>query len=340
MSSAQFSVFVVENDQNNDTLMTWSFPGVSSALQGIIERRCEDDGASNTFVYFKYKNEWVYVYSVPAKKNVQPDVNRTSIGVISKLFNPEKYQSIGSILSEQYISSGDPTKLLEGYLSITTTNKFSNSAGSFDMTAYNDSNAYAMISKIKDLNSMLNIDIVIVWNAVLLKKRILVIGSDCNQVLSIVRTLPQLAWHRQDWSILRPLIRNEQEHIDDLLSSGVFIAGTTDTSMGDKSELFDVILSLDEGRITITTHAVPTMRMCSIHREVSQLINEESEKSSTNDLDVIREVTTKTNDIIMKLKTLCSENGNTLTEEIINNSISNAAAQQWLIRLATAEGML
>lgn len=340
MASTQFSVCVVESDKNNDTLMTWSFPGVSSVLQSIIEHRSEDDGANNTYIYFKYKNEWVYLYSVPAKKNIQPDVNRTSIGIISKLFNPEKFQSIGSILAEQYVSSGDPTKLLEGYLSITTSNKFSNSAGSFDMASYNDSNAYAIVSKIKELNNMLNIDIVILWNAVLLKKRILVIGSDCSQVLSIVRTLPQLAWHRQDWSILRPLIRNEQEHIDDLVASGVFIAGTTDTSMGDKNELFDVILSLNDSRITITTHAVPTMKMCSVHREVSQLINDESEKSNTNDLDVIRAVTAKTNEIIMKLKTLSSENGNTLTEDIINSSVSNAAAQQWLIRLATAEGML
>jgi actin-like ATPase involved in cell morphogenesis len=32
--------------------------------------------------------------------------------------------------------------------------------------------------------------------------------------------------------------------------------------------------------------------------------------------------------------------GDELTEDIINSSVSNAAAQQWLIRLATAEGML
>lgn len=47
---------------------------------------------------------------------------------------------------------------------------------------------------------------VLIWTAMLLKKRIVVVGETAEHVLNTIRVFPQLAWARQNWSILRPLV--------------------------------------------------------------------------------------------------------------------------------------
>ena len=128
---------------------------------------------------------------------------------------------------------------------------------------------------------MLGMEAVLLWNAVLLKKRILVVSEGSGnqnmmKLLNTVRSLPQLAYHRQDWGILRPLVSSSGEmdslHIDDLASCGVFIAGTVDPTLATShSSLFDVIFSLSDHRVTISDDAKSSMRMGSTHRELAQV---------------------------------------------------------------------
>lgn len=128
---------------------------------------------------------------------------------------------------------------------------------------------------------MLGLEAVVLWNAVLLKKRILVISEgngnqNLTKLLTTVRSLPQLAHHRQDWGILRPLVTLSSEadtvHLEDLSSTGVFIAGTVDPTLATThASLFDVIFSLSDHRITISDDAAATMRMGSTHRELAQV---------------------------------------------------------------------
>lgn len=128
---------------------------------------------------------------------------------------------------------------------------------------------------------MLGLEAVLLWNAVLLKKRILVISEgsgnqNLTKLLTTIRSLPQLAYHRQDWGILRPLVSCSGDadavHLEDLTSSGVFIAGTVDATLATThAALFDVIFSLSDHRITISEDAAASMRMGSTHRELAQV---------------------------------------------------------------------
>ena len=118
----------------------------------------------------------------------------------------------------------------------------------------------------------------------------------------------------------------------------MFIAGTLDSSLANKSELFDVILSLTEKRVTITQHAVGGMKMCSIHRDVLAAIQECVDRDLAS-VDIIRVVENKTSQIIANLKGLTAE-GAALSEQAIVDGVQNAGAQQWLVRLAAAECLI
>jgi len=61
---------------------------------------------------------------------------------------------------------------------------------------------------------------VLIWTAMMLKKRIVVYGDDIVSLLKIIRTIPILVWHRQSWDQLRPFVGFSNLEIDDLKNSG------------------------------------------------------------------------------------------------------------------------
>ncbi|RLN99140.1 hypothetical protein DYB28_010856, partial [Aphanomyces astaci] len=55
--------------------------------------------------------------------------------------------------------------------------------------------------------------------------RVVVTSDNIPDLLQLTRCLPQFAWHRQDWAILRPFTRGTSAEVADLCASGVYIAG-------------------------------------------------------------------------------------------------------------------
>lgn len=59
---------------------------------------------------------------------------------------------------------------------------------------------------ILDLSRILEEELVLVWNAVMMKKRIIVYSEKMGLLLKFIRALPLFAFHRHDWDILRPYV--------------------------------------------------------------------------------------------------------------------------------------
>lgn len=337
MSRAEtLSLALIEHDINDDDLCVWTFPGMSPTLQSVCIKRVSTEGRSAPFIFFKVKNDWIYAFSFPMPKDVVPDVTSASMCISSRTYDPEKYSKLCTMLAEQYRETGDPTKILEGYLSIHSTGKFINKIGTYDSASFKDTDPILAVTCLKDLVAMLGIEFVVLWNAMLLKKRILITSDTPESLFPVLRSLPLLAWHRKDFSVLRPLVRSDPEHLEDLTTSGVFVAGTVDDALASRSDIYDVLLSLSEGRITVTTHAVAEMKLCQIHKELAGICQEVA--ASGDDLDVLKAIAKKTSSTISQLRSIAD--GAKLTEAAIVERVSNEAAQQWLVKLAMAEGLL
>mgnify|MGYP000029135007 CR=1 FL=1 len=48
-------------------------------------------------------------------------------------------------------------------------------------------------------------------------------GESLEDVLPVVRTLPQFVWQRQDQALLRPFVVGDDEELADLKSAGVYV---------------------------------------------------------------------------------------------------------------------
>ena len=146
-----FTMCLIENDLNGDTLVTWAYPGVEGHLQSLCidkfnQHYVEKSSDMIPFIYFKVKNDWVYMNMSPARKDMS-EIKASALCIVTKVFNPEKFETLLSVLHEQFQSTGDPTKILEGYLSVYATDKFKN----FDMSDFQDDDAMLAVSCVKDI---------------------------------------------------------------------------------------------------------------------------------------------------------------------------------------------
>ena len=336
----EFGVLLVEHgEEEDDSLPVWSFPAASAQIQQLVCVRCFSTRSEAPFIYFKYKNEWVYCLTMPT---VFPNITSASCCVLAKSFNPEKWNAVLQVLFEQYGSSSnaDPTKILEGYLSLVTTGHFSNAAGTVALSSFPDADVCNQCNVVKDLVAMLGIETVILWNAVLLKRRVLVVSETVDKLFPVLRSLPLLAAHRKDFAQLRPIVSADQEiNIEDLSSAGVWIAGTTDAALAAQETLYDVVLNLSERRVAVAAHAISDLKMCATHREVAVLMTNEAASPDSTSLGICSALANKTNQVLATLRGLAGPDGK-LTEQLVVASGANDATQQWLVRLAGAEGLL
>ena len=145
-----------------------------------------------------------------------------------------------------------------------------------------------------------------------------------------------MCWHRKDFSALRPIIRNDEDCIEDLQGCAYYIAGTVDSSLTSKSDLYDVAVNLNDNKIVIAPHAAEDMRMNSAHKEVAQIMSEVGENGSSSDM--IEAISKKTGEIIAQLKSLSSND--ILSEELLNEKVANESSRNWLLRLSYSEGLI
>lgn len=269
---------------------------------------------------------------------VDPNLSGMSLCLVTRSFNPEKHQCLLDLFAHQYVTTGDPTKVLQGFLSVYTTGLFSNEKGSFKAADFDDDRALTTNCKLMELIETFESDTVILWNAILLKKRVLVYGETVPKVLDIIRSFPCLAMHRKDWNIFRPIIRDEPEHLEDLQAAGVYIAGTLDSSLMLRTDFFDVIVSAPDRRITVAEGSADDMRMGAMHREVLNLMIS-SESNGMKQSALIEAIAEKTKVVLERLESI-QQPSKADTEGAIMALSKNEATNRWLCKLAAAEGII
>lgn len=302
------------------------------------------------FSFSAYKSMWQYTYTVSSGPNTYlPRVNKFSICVRSQTFNPEKFEHLFRILSRIYSSTGEPTKILQAVLSVNASNKLAVDASTepsglkpWNADEYDDKRAMLANSSLKKLISCFGEKSILLWIAVLLKKRIFVVGDKWSDVLFVVRTLPQFAWIRQDVSILRPMIvMKSKEQQEELLKSGVYIAGTVDANIRGRSDLYDIIVDMKARTIVVQEGSKssfdPPRGLADFAKETARKAGEES----VSETDMIKWVAVKTKGYVDGLKKLAARSGDgKVTLEALRSQKLPQRMVTFLHNLALAERLV
>jgi len=239
-----------------------------------------------------------------------------------------------------YQESNSPLPLLQAYLNVFTTGKVSSKFGNFEEKEFD--NRRALISPVKKLFETFGMEAIVIWVAMLCKKRVFVYSDKLVELQAMIRSFPLLgAWHRQNFDLLRPIVGTTEAELKDLAAAGVYVAGVTDPDIAhNKKELYDLFVNIPSKEFTIAEHAKDSFILTKFHKTTADGFLKACEGAT--DQAVIKEIALKTKDLIDNLtKNFMTEypDGKYITLEALQKQKLPPNADKFLFNVAQAEGM-
>ncbi|GAB6025400.1 Protein fam45a [Chamberlinius hualienensis] len=255
------SAGLIEKDSNGDVLWTWSYPTVRNDVRNLILKKCglqidSNFGKQVNFVYGHYQRFWYYLHTTEVfEADNLPKVKQFVLVLLARDLNPEKYDTLCRIMSKTYCKTGNPTALVKVYLSVVTRGSCSTEEnGTFMVQHFEQKRSFANVG-INAVINMFKLETILIYTAMLLKKRVIVYHHKLDSLLDFIRVLPAFVWHRQDWNILYPHVDFGTNEINDLKDLSCYAAGFLDASVETRSDLYDIFINLAAMEISVSPHA-------------------------------------------------------------------------------------
>jgi len=345
------AVAILEKDVNGDVLQVWSYPSVESDVESVIKIRSALDKESIPiqFSFSKYKNEWLYIF-IQLNESPYPDfpsqlskpVQAFATALITTDFHPEKYFELSKLMAMLYLVTGDPLKTLECYLSVFAKGSYNaGKLGTFKSDQHDIKTAY-LATSIKDVARMFGDEFVILWSALIMKKRVVVYSDKPSLLLKVIRSFPLLVWHRQNWDLLRPFMTLSEPEIKDIKQSKIYVAGFVEEEVRDREDLYDIFVDINNRSVSVASHAKSDFNMTLVHKDIADFVASKVEDAESADGDIIKGITMKTKELLGKIEKLKTEHedGNSYVDlQTLENTKLPPNMDRFLYAVAAAEGM-
>ena len=349
--SQLIAIGLIEKDTEDFVEFTWAYPTMDTPIKELLIRKCPPNNLpeSNQYLipYVFGHGEGFWYYLLAAKfdnKLYSRYVTDVCFVVLSKDFHPEKYQDILQALLQTFLTSCSLVVVLKCYLSLFT-KKSMDIAGSdnnvLKLTSYDPRKAY-IASPLKPLILQFGIESILLYNAILLKCRVVVYSSQLDTLLAFTRTLPLLALHRQNWSIVFPYVDLVEYELSSLQKLSNYVAGFLDSSVQNRVDLYDLFVNLSSSTITVAEHAKGIFSLSKAHKEIAKLMMEVAKDPEKSDQQAIKEINVKTKEMIGNLKALSVREDGTpgvISYELLKQRKFTANMSNFLFALATVEGL-
>ncbi|XP_054266790.1 putative DENN domain-containing protein 10 B isoform X2 [Macrosteles quadrilineatus] len=338
-------VLLPEKDCNNDVLWAWTYPSVTNEQKSLILRKCSFD-LGHPFLYGRYRSHWFYINCTEVfESDNLPGVKQFALVLWSRDFNPEKYETLCRILSKSYCKTGNPVMLLKLILSVMTRGACTTEENGTYFTKDFERNALQNnVTMLKELIKLFELQTIIIYTALLLKKRLVIYHHSLPQLLKWVRTFPALMAHRPEAENLYPWVDLCNDELDQITNSQSSIVGCGDSRILSRVDLFDVLVNLPAREITIAPHAKESMTMTKAHKEIALFLVQLADREGITEAQIVREVADKTQDLLSHLRSLATESTNGENKAVSMESLRvkkfSPAVENFLLQLALAENLL
>ena len=200
------------------------------------------------------------------------------------------------------------------------------------------------MTSIKDITRLFGADIILLWTALILKKRVAVYSEKLGILLKLIRGFPVFVWHRQNWNILRPHVDlNSEREISELKAAGVYCAGFTNPALKANSNLWDILVDINAREIRVADHAQSDFQLCAFQKNLCNFLVSSSEDPAITSQQFIKGLVDKTKELLQKLSSLVVQENEdsppTITLAGLQAVSLPPGMDLFLFRVAAAEGM-
>ena len=257
------AICVIEQDLNQDCLVTWAYPSTDKFIPSevLLQRtpfknpvlaQSLEQHEEKYFLFSRFDNNWHYTLQTNLLNHAT--LKAFAIVIIAKDYNPEKYQAMTSLFAQCYSQEMSCVKLVQMFLSVFGTGKY---GSEFASQVYDENKAKIGGIGLQGVVKIFGAEqSTLIWAAMLMKKRIIVVSEHVEDLQQITRALPCFTWHRQQWEIVKPLVNFSHEvETNDVKSSAIYVAGTLDTNVKSDTKLYDLLLDISSQRVHIAEQA-------------------------------------------------------------------------------------
>ena len=255
------------------------------------------------------------------------------VWVLAKEFHPELYLEMTRILGVAYSKEGNPVNVLQAYLSVFARG----SVGGFTVADYNIQHSL-LAGNLKASIGLFGESFILLWVAMLLKKRIVVYCDEAPRLLQFLRCLPLLVWHRRDFDLLHPMVQLQSDQLDDLTSLPVYCAGFTDDSVKVRGDLYDVLVDIPGQSLSISEKAKSDLGMGDFHRNLGTFLTNAAANEEATVADIVKGLAKKTAQLFNKLTVLKEAEQLNLEALEAQSGVSRSFAR-FLFNVAVSENM-
>ncbi|XP_063931195.1 DENN domain-containing protein 10-like [Zophobas morio] len=319
------SFHIIERE-NNKNFHTWTYPTITDDHKNYILQKCFCRNDTLRYTCRRNSNTWFYICEVSEKS--------FAVVILAKEFEPNKYKVLCDILAKKYSETRNPVDLVALYLNLYT------SGGLHDNgTLFAGFKKFECATNIKELIRSFDVEIILLYNAILLKRRVVAFRGSPSGLLDDLWAIAHLVPCRKVEEYLHPVVEN----LSQLKGLSFFVAGTTDREFAKHEHLYDIFVDLDSKEIKISPKAEEIMGMTKTHKEIATFLVKLS-TSDSSEAEINVQILQKTKELIHILQNLASVTTENNTKMITINELKSKKfhpnLENFLFNLALAENMM
>lgn len=313
-------------------IVSWIYPEQESELRDVVLALHGAVKSEQVSFFSKLGEAWIYVRRGGEGKG---EGEQFALAVTASEYQPAKYDALLALQCRRYAASKD---VVDGVLRPFLQVFLANAVGDEWREAAFDYREALLAGSLRQLIARFGADDTVrLWAAMLCKRRVLVVGSgDCAELLGVVRSLPLLSFHRQNFGLLRPIVLLDNAvQLAELKQLGAaYVAGlltATAASPAVLNALADVVVDIAARRV----RSDQSDELSAFEQSLAAMLTELANDTAQDDAAIVKALLLKTKALIARIASLAP-----LTREAVRttSAIPDDLKQLcWLI--GQAEGL-
>lgn len=305
-----------------DGIVAWIYPELDDTTRDLVLALSQ--ATSEPFVFAKLGEAWIYL-----RHHESGGDKKFTIVLTCVEFHPEKYAALLALQATRYAAARSVVDaVLRPFLAVFL-------SGAVDETAWRDADydfrEAFLAGSLRQLVLRFGADDTVrLWAAMMAKRRIVVVGAaSVAELLAIVRSLPLLTFHRQNFNMLRPLVlADNAAQLAELKQLGAaYVVGMLGAA---PAAIADVVVDVGARRVRVLDERGDDLSQ--FEQSLAAMLSELANDATQDDAAIVKALLLKSKALVARLAALATRDAIRASDALPDD------LKQLCIAISNAEG--